>query len=166
MKWLFSLFRIRRGPPPVHELPSLLAKVVVWGAITGPFWAAFFTAFSSPSNALQIFINPFALCWSAVTGIVFALAFFIACGLGNGYLRRIMNGYPPAIITVVAVVYNAVAASLACAVSLEIVSHLPTGINIVIPFLWRIVAIDGVIGAILALIIGAFMKLKYEVEDS
>ena len=117
--------------------------------------------------ALQIFITPLALFWSAVTGIVFALCFSVACGLGNGYLRKILEGYPVALYRPVYVVYNAVAASLACALSFGIVTHLPsTNIRIVVPFFWRIVAIDGVIGAILALIIGAFIKLKLQVEES
>ena len=166
MRWILSIFRIRRGPPALREVPSLLAKVVVFGAITGPFWAAFFTFFNDPASALRIFVEPEALLWSAVTGSIFAICFFLACGVGNGYLRRVMQGYPPSIYAVTSVVYNAVAASLACAVSLTIVTHLPTGINIVVPFLWRIVAIDGAIGAVLALIIGAFVKLKMQVEDS
>ena len=104
--------------------------------------------------------------WSSVTGVVFSICFSIACGLGNGYLRLLIRDYPPAILRVVYVVYNAVAASLACAVSFEIVTQLPSGIRIVIPFFWQIVAVDGVIGAVLALIIGAFMRLKLQVEES
>jgi LytS/YehU family sensor histidine kinase len=65
------------------------------------------------------------------------------------------------------IVYNTVASSLACAVSFAIVTHLPTGeVKIEFPYFWRIVAADGLIGAVLALIIGAFMKLKLQVEES
>ncbi len=160
------MFRRRGGPPTLREVPSLLAKIIVFGAITGPLWAAFFTSFNDPAAALGIFINPVALFWAAVTGIVFTLCFVLACGVGNGYVRRTLRGYPPSITRVVFVVYNAVAASLACAVSFSIVTRLPTGVNIVIPFLWRIVVIDGIIGAVLALIIGAFTKLKLQVEES
>lgn len=155
------------GPLPLREVPAQLAKAAVFGAVTGPFWAAFFTCFADPAAALRIFVDPTALLWSAVTGVVFSLCFSTACGLGNGYLRGIMAGYPPAITRVVYVVYNAVAASLACAVALAIVTHLPiSGIHVEIPFFWRIVAVDGAIGAVLALIIGAFMRLKLQVEDS
>jgi LytS/YehU family sensor histidine kinase len=59
-----------------------------------------------------------------------------------------------------------VAASLACAASLGIISQLPIGIHVVIPFFWRIVAVDGIIGAALALIIGAFTRLKLQVEET
>jgi sensor histidine kinase YesM len=165
MKWVLSLFRFRGGPPTLREIPAQLAKAVVFGAVTGPFWAAFFTSFGDPSAALRIFVDPVALFWSAVTGVVFALCFVTLCGMGNGYLRQIMVGYPPSIVRVVYVVYNSVATSLACALAIAIITNLPlSSVHVRIPFFWRIVAIDGIIGAILALIIGAFMKLKMQVE--
>jgi sensor histidine kinase YesM len=166
MKWLLSYFRFNRQPPSLREIPELLLKCAVWGAITGPFWAAFFTAFHDIHYALLIFITPSALFWSAVCGIVFSWAFFIACGLGNCYVRRLVAGYPPLIVRVVAVIYNAIAASLACAVSFGIVTRLPSGVHIEFPFFWQIVIVDGLIGAFLALIIGAFIKLKSQVEES
>ena len=166
MRWVLSLFRMRGGPPPLREFPELLAKCVVFGAITGPLWGAFFTSFADPSAALRIFTSPSSLLWSAITGVIFALSFFVACGLGNAWLRGIMVGYPASIVRTVYVVYNSFAASFACAVSLGIVMHLPIGVHIEIPFFRQIVVVDGLIGAALALIIGAFMKLKFQVEDS
>ncbi len=115
---------------------------------------------------MRIFESPTALLWSAVTGVVFSICFFIACGLGNGYLRRYTKDYPSSIVRVVFVVYNAVAASLACAVSFEIVTLLPTGVHIDIPFFWQVVAVDGAIGAVLSLVIGAFVRLRLQVEES
>ena len=165
MRWLFSIFRIRGGPAPLRELPSFLAKLVVFGAVTGPFWAAFFMMFGYPQGALEIFLNPVALGWASLTGVVFSLCFGVICGLGNGFLRRVLRGYPPAIMGTIYIVYNAVGASLACMLSFAIIMHLPgTGVKIEIPFLWAIVAVDGIIGAVLALIIGAFIKLKMQVE--
>jgi sensor histidine kinase YesM len=167
MRWVLSLFRFRTGPPTLSEIPEQLAKAIVFGAVTGPFWAPFFTYFSDPSAALRIFVDPVALFWAAITGVVFALCFATRCGMGNGYLRQIMAGYPPSIVRVVYVMYNSVAASLACALSFGIITHLPlSDVHVRIPFFWRIVAIDGVIGAILALIIGAFMKLRIQVEET
>ena len=58
------------------------------------------------------------------------------------------------------------AASLACAVSFEIVKSLPTGAHIEVPFFWQVVAIDGAIAAVLSLVIGAFMRLKLQVQES
>ncbi len=165
MKWALSLFRMRGGLPPLREFPSLLLKCVVWGVVTGPLWAAFFTSFQNPAGALQIFINPVELFWSSVCGVIFTICFFIACGLGNAWLRQLLNGYPSGIIRAVYVIYNAVAASLACAASFQIIMHLPIGIRIDIPFFPQVILADGLIGAVLALFIGAFMKLKLQVEQ-
>ena len=163
---MLSVFRLRCGLPPAREFPLLLAKCVVLGAVTGPFWAAFFTFFNSPHDALQIFLSLRELLTSSVIGVVFSLCFFIPCGPGNWYLRTVLKGFPPAIMRVVFVVYNTVASSLAAALSFAIITHLPLGIDIEIPFFPRIIVIDGFIGAVLALVIGAFMKLKLQVEES
>jgi sensor histidine kinase YesM len=147
-------------------VPELLAKCIVFGFVAGPFWAAFFTSFSSVSDALHIFTSlRILLCTSAI-GVVFTVCFFIPCGPGNWYLRPILAGYPTAIVRTVAIVYNAVACSLAGAVSFAIVTRLPFGIHIEFPFLPQVIVIDGLIGAVLALVIGAFMRLKHQVEDS
>lgn len=167
MRWVLSLFKIRRTPPTLAEIPSFLAKAVVYGAVTGPFWAAFFTAFNDRASAIKIFTDPVALLCASLIGIVFALSFSVLLGIGNSNLRQIMKDYPQAIVRVVSVVYNALAASFACAISLAAISHIHLpGVHVEIPFFWRIVAFDGAIGAILALIIGAFVKLKFQVEDS
>jgi len=165
---MLSIFRIRSNPPALRELPELLLKAAVFGALSGPFFAAFFTSFSSLSGAAQIFVSPLALLLSAVCGVVFGLSFFVACGLGNVYLRRLLDGYPPPIVGTIYVVYNAVASSLAFALSFAIITHLPTGpgVHIVFPFFWEILVADALIGAVLALIIGAFMKLKLQVEET
>lgn len=167
MRWVLSLFKIRRNPITLAEIPSFLAKAVVYGAVTGPFWAAFFTAFGDPPSAIKIFTDPVSLLCASLIGIIFALSFSVLLGLGNNNLRQIMKGYPPAITRVVYVVYNALAASFACAISLAAIAHIHLpGVRVEIPFFWRIVAFDGAIGAILALVIGAFVKLKVQVEDA
>ena len=162
------MFRFGRGPLPFREILPTLAKWLVFGVVTGPFWAAFFTFFSSASEALHIFTNLRALLTSSAIGVVFAVCFFIPCGPGNWYLRSVLKGFPSAIIRAVFVVYNSVACSLAAALSfaIEIALVLPTGFNIVIPFFAQVVAVDGVIGAVLALVIGAFVRLRLQVEES
>ncbi len=162
----FDLCACEEIPLRLRDVPLLLAKAVVFGAVTGPFWGAFFTAFYDPAAALRIFVNINTLFWSSVVGVIFSLCFFIACGLGNGYLRMVVKDYPPAIIRVLFFVYNTMAASLACAVSFEIVKSLPTGAHIEVPFFWQVVAIDGAIAAVLSLVIGAFMRLKLQVQES
>lgn len=166
MKWVLSLFRLRGGPPPLRELPEYVARCAVFGAVTGPFFAAFFTSFGSPADALRIFVTPGILFWTAVTGIIFSLCFWTTGGLGNAYLRRILHGYPPAITGAVFVVYNAAGASLAFAVSIFIIGRLPAGIRFEVPFFRQVLVADAIIGAVLALIIGAFVKLRLQVEDT
>lgn len=166
MRWLFSIFRVRTGLPQLRELPLLALKWIVLGAVTGPFWAAFFTFFNSPHDALQIFLSLRDLVCCSLIGVVFSLCFFIPCGPGNWYLRTVLAGFPPPIVRAIFVVYNAVACSLSAAISFAIITRLPLGINIEIPFFPRIIVIDGVIGAVLALFISSFMRLKQEVEES
>jgi LytS/YehU family sensor histidine kinase len=101
-----------------------------------------------------------------VIGIVFALCFYVLCGLGNSYLRRIVRDYPPTIQGSIYVVFNAIACSLAGALSFTIIGKLPPGVRIVVPFLWRIIAFDAFLGVVLALIISAFVKLRFQVEDT
>jgi hypothetical protein len=46
----------------------------------------------------------------------------------------------------------------------SVVTHLPGPEEVEIPYFWRIVFLDGILGAILALVISAFVKLKLQVE--
>jgi len=166
MKWVLSMFRFQNGLPPLRDVPSLLAKCVIFGAVTGPFWAALFTSFSSVSDALHIFTDPRTLFCTSAIGVIFSLCFFIHCGPGNWCLRPVLAGYPTVIVRVVAIVYNAVACSLAAATSFAIITRLPFGIHLEFPFFPQIIVVDGLIGGVLALVIGAFMRLKHQVEES
>jgi Histidine kinase len=185
MRWLLSIWRVRRPPPTLRELPILLLKAAIFGAITGPFLAIFFTAIFDPHSLPELFHPAFAFgppggpAWltdlhlmlarvplilglAPLEGIVWTLCFFVACGPGNWYLRARLNGYPPAIIGWVHIVYNFIACSLAFALANEIIKIL-FGEELM-PYFWRVVLIDGILGAILALVIGAFVKLKVQVE--
>jgi hypothetical protein len=35
MRWMLSIFRLRKEPPRLREWPVLLAKCIVFGAVTG-----------------------------------------------------------------------------------------------------------------------------------
>ena len=108
----------------------------------------------------------FRLGSASLDGIVWVLSFYIACGLGNAYLRPWLRGYPPSIVGAVHIAYNTIACSLAFAVAGSIVTRLPGPVRFEIPYFWRIVVLDGVLGGILALVIGAFVKLKVQVENT
>jgi sensor histidine kinase YesM len=142
-----------------------LLKCTIWGIISGPFFAIFFSAWSGTDALALLFRSPAPLLWTMATGVVWALTFYIACGLGNVYLRSWISGYPNSIIRPIIVVYNTVACSLAFVVAVSINSRLPgVSMQIPTPVFWRIVIVDGLIGGILALVIGAFVKLRMEVE--
>jgi signal transduction histidine kinase len=166
MRWLFSIWKLRREPPTPRELPGLLLRALVFGALYGPIFAIATTAIFD-FRSLPAVLQPSVMFgWAPLEGIVWVLSFYIACGLGNAYLRPWLRGYPPSIIGAIHIVYNAIACSLAFAVAGGIVTHLPGPVRFEIPYFWRIVLLDGLLGAILALIIGAFVKLKIQVETT
>ncbi len=163
MRWVLSIFRIRREMPPLRELPEMFLKAIVFGIFYGPLLGILLTAIFDPSH-LRMFHGAVLFFWAPVQGIVWSLSFFVACSLGNAWLRSRLHGYPPSIVGVIHVVYNAIACSLGWAVAAGIVTHLPGPIRMQIPYFWRIVVLDGIIGAVLALVVGAFVKLKVQVE--
>jgi hypothetical protein len=166
MRWLLSIFKIRREPLPLRELPVLLLKAVIFGLIYGPVFLITVTAIFDFSSLRDVLHPGIILGWAPLEGVVWALSFYIACGLGNAWLRPHLRGYPPSIIGTVHIVYNVIASSLAFAVAGGIVTHLPGPVKFEIPYFWRIVLLDGIIGGILALVIGAFVKLRVQVEQT
>jgi sensor histidine kinase YesM len=163
-QWLTSIFRLHRDPPLWREIPLLLLKCSIWGFLVGPFMAIFFMALSG-KNPLLLFQSPAVLLWVACTGVVWALSFYILCGLGSRWVSSLIPGYPPSIVGTILVVYNTIASSLAFAVAITINSRLGGGVvHFEVPFFWQMLVIDGLIGGILALIISAFLKLKLQVE--
>jgi hypothetical protein len=163
MRWLLSIWRIRREPPKLRELPLLFLKAIIFGALYGPVFAVCSTAIFDIGK-LKLLSVPFLLFWAPFEGIVWTLCFYVALGLGNAYLRSCLKGHPPSTVGAIHVVYSAIASSLAFAVAGGIVTHLPGPVRFEIPYFWTIVVLDGVFGAILALVIGAFIKLKLSVE--
>lgn len=166
-RWVFSMFRLRRNPPPLRELLVLLLKCTVWGLLSGPVMAMFFSLLSSTDAFLGLVRSPVNLLWSAVAGVVWAQSFYILCGLGNVYLRVWIRDYPPSILRPVVVIFNMVACSLAFVIAAATNYRLAgVRVEISMPTFWRIVFIDALIGGVLALVIGAFVKLREEVERS
>jgi signal transduction histidine kinase len=163
MRWLLSIWKIRREPPPARELPVLLLKAMIFGSLFGPLMGISLTAIFDP-RSLTVFRGPVLFFWSPLEGIIWSLTFFILCGLGNAWLRPLLNGYPPSIIGTVHVIYNSIACSFGFAFVWGILAHFPPPMRVEIPYFWRIVLLDGILGAVLALVIGAFVKLKLQVE--
>ncbi|HTA42143.1 MAG TPA: histidine kinase [Bryobacteraceae bacterium] len=169
MRWLFSIWRIRREPPKLREVPVLLLKATILGAILGPLMAIFFVGLFDPHSLRNVLTPPILLVWAPEQGIVWALSFFVLLTMGNWYLRSKLNGYPQSIIGTIHIVYSVISSSLAFALANEIINHLPgpgNGNFQSSPFFWRVVLLDGIVGGILALVISAFVKLRVQVERS
>jgi sensor histidine kinase YesM len=163
MRWLLSVWKIRRQPPPLRDLPEFFLKAVIFGALYGPVIAFLFTAVFYP-HSLRTLPGPILFFWAPLEGIVWSLPFFVLCNLGNAYLRPLLNGYPSSIIGAVHIVYNFIACTLAFALIWGTLAHFPPPMRVQMPYFWRIVLLDGALGGILGLVITAFIKLKLQVE--
>lgn len=167
MRWLLDIWRIRRTPPSWREIPVLLLKAAIVGMILGPILAVFFTGVFDPHSLPEVFRFRVILLWAPMQGAVWALSFFVLLSMGNWYLRSKLNGYPPSIIGTIHVVYSFIACSFAFVMVNEIIGYLPgpgNGGFPASPLFWRIVLLDGIMGGVMALVIGAFTKLKIQVE--
>jgi sensor histidine kinase YesM len=166
LQWFISIFRSRREPPPWREIPELLLKGGILGFLSGPFLSMFFIALSG-NNPLRIFESLAVVLWIGATGVVWFLSFYILCALGTACVRSLIHGYPPSITGTVLVVYNMVASSVAFAIAVTINTHMGGGlVHFEVPYFWQMLVIDGIIGGVLALVIGAFVKLKMQVQQT
>src|SRR5665213_706901 len=167
MRWVLSIFRARKEPPRPREIPLLLLKAAIWGFATGPFVSLFFTALWSPSNVAGYVTSPVSLLVAALVGSIFGLSFYTCCGLGNLYLAPWVIGYPPGIARTIFAVFNIVASSLAFTLAVAILELAWGGeVTVQFPYFWRILAVDGLIAAVRAFVIGAFFKLLRQVEQT
>jgi sensor histidine kinase YesM len=167
MRWVLSVFCLRREPPPLREIPVLLLKSATFGAVLGPFLALFVMALTSPSEIPGFLTSPVSILGGAMTGTVFSLAFFICSGLGNSYLRPLVLGYPSGIVRTIYTVFNMVSSTMALTSASAVISWLSGGrIRILFPYLWLVFGINGIIAVVLAFVIGAFMKLRRQVEET
>ncbi|MDP9169774.1 MAG: histidine kinase, partial [Acidobacteriota bacterium] len=102
---------------------------------------------------------------SSVIGVVFSLSFYLFCGPGNSLLRFWLEDFSAPVRTLVFVAYNALACPLAFASAAMIVTRIPNSlVHIAIPHFWQILVVEGALGAVMAIIIGAFLKLKLQVQ--
>ena len=96
-------------------------------------------------------------------GAVFSICFFTACGIGNSFVRRAVQNQPPAIRWTAFIGFNAVAAPVAFTTAAGIVSRV---LQVEFPWFWRTIAIEAMLGVVLSIIVGSFVKLKDQVEQA
>ena len=145
-------------------MPGILLRCIVWGVLTGPLWCLLFTAIFNPRAALPFLASPKAVAMSSFLARVFhfllpvlrtrkLLPYLLARRLFPGHRRTVF------------IAYNALACPLAFASAALVIAHLPeTGVHIEIPYFWSVLIVEAAIGAVLAIVIGAFVKLRLEVE--
>ena len=164
MKWLLSMFTGRRDSIALSNILADLPKAIVWGMLTGPLIGLFFQLLLDRAMLRQWWVHPEIVFWSGLAGVIFSVAFWLTGGVGNRFMRHWLTGHPTFISTPIYVAYNVIAASLAMTAAAGAVTHLPGPVKFEFPFFWQIVAIDGVLGGVVALLIGGFVKLKKQVE--
>ena len=166
IRWVLSCFQFSGRTPHLREVPLLLLKCGVWGFLTGPLCTAFFMLIGG-HNPLVLVRDPVVLLWSCATGVVWALTFYIFLGLGNTWLKAKLAGYPCAIAKTISAVYSIAASSFSFVLAVSINKWMGgTVIRMEMHYFWQVVLLDGIIGGILALVIGAFIQLKGQVQKA
>jgi hypothetical protein len=157
MNWLLVIWRLRRVPAP-RELPALYLRAIVFGVLTS-WLLQLLVSLIMGAGRRSYSLQAFAL--SGFMGAIFACSFFTAHGLGNAVVRQLTLGQPRAITGTAFIGFNALAAPLAFATAAAIVSRF---VQISFLWFWPTLAVESIVGALLAVIIGSFYKLKEQVE--
>ncbi len=147
-------------PPRLREYPWLLAKAILAGAVFGiVFSLGGSLLFERPISKLMQEL-PLRLLYSAYVGAAFNLSFYFFGGLPWPYVRPIIKDYPPGLKRVIVAAVGALSAMLAFTISAGLVSLIPSIHLMGMEHFGSILLIEAIVGAILALIIGAFKTLQ------
>jgi sensor histidine kinase YesM len=164
-RWVLSIFQFRTGAPKPREIPLLLAKCTVWGLLSGPFFSIAFILMDEPAHLVRFLGSPYLILISSLCGVVWGLSFYIILGLGNTYLKQWMEGTPKAIANSVFVLFNLIGSTFAFFFAGTVSALFARGAFTVRSGNYlRYALVDAVFGAILAIVIRAFLHLKIEVE--
>jgi hypothetical protein len=129
-------------------------RAAVIGAAIGPA----FILFGSFGDVHSF--TAFTVLMACVTGTIYALSFYTACGVPWIYLGPVIVDYPPVIKNTITAAVGAVGAALAISVSVALSNQLPGVHNAWADHMGGVLLGEAVIGGIIALIIGAFKKLQ------
>jgi hypothetical protein len=75
MRSLFSIYRIRRAPTSLRELPELFLKAIVFGATFGALFVLLVSAVSNPHSLGELLKPRLMFGWAPLQGIVWTLCF-------------------------------------------------------------------------------------------
>jgi Histidine kinase len=134
-----------------------LVRVALIGAAVG-IAIALFIGFANGALASLVTTAVSCLC-----GIIYALCFYLICGLPWIYLGPVIREYPAAIKNTITAAVGAVGASISITVAIELTNQLPGVHNDWADRMGPVILGEAIGGAALALVIGAFRRLQMAV---
>jgi Histidine kinase len=127
-----------------------VVRVAIIGALVGPV----FLVFGGESWTIP---NILVACAS---GMIYALSFYIACGLPWIFLGPVIVDYPPIIKNTITAAVGAVGAAVAITAAVTVTNQLPGVHNEWADHMGYVLLGEAISGGIIALIIGAFKRLQ------
>lgn len=146
--------------PTLRQLPLAVLKVALAGAVLG-VPCSLFIGWLTNAPWARVFAHPW---WwvgsSAVIGAFFGTTFYLTCAVPIEYLKRWTQGFRRGVARALVVLTATAGGSLGCVIAikgLEILfhAHLTTPLP-----LGKMALVDGLIAAVISLVIGAFTKLN------
>jgi hypothetical protein len=148
--------------PTLRQLPLAVLKVALVGAVLGPA-CSLIIAWLTSEPWDRMFAHPWLwLGSSCLIGAIFGSSFYVTCGLPFDYLRPLLRSFPPPVARLVILATAMAGGALGCIVSLYSVQQvfharfdIPLGLG-------KLAMVDGILAAIISLVISAFTKLQTE----
>jgi sensor histidine kinase YesM len=129
-------------------------RAAVIGALLGPV----FLLLGDPSHLYALTFSIIGI--AMISGAIFALSFYIACGVPWIFLGPMIQEYPSIIKSTITAAVGAVGASVAITVAVELTNQLPGFHNEWADHMGYVILGEAMAGGIIALIIGAFKRLQ------
>ncbi|MGI8991186.1 MAG: sensor histidine kinase [Bryobacteraceae bacterium] len=158
---LFSFWT--EEPKRLADMPPLLFKVAIFGALVGIVLSIFVQLFSGNPRP-NLADLPVWLLYATGIGAIFSLSFYITCGLPWVFLRPALRDYPASIRQVVGWVAGALGACAGFLIASWGASFFPGVVIVGRKFFWAVLLVEAIVGIALTSVIGAFKKLKREVQ--
>ncbi|MDQ6664852.1 MAG: histidine kinase [Acidobacteriota bacterium] len=160
---LFSFWAAE--PARLADMPPLLLKVAVFGALVGILLSTVGQLFSGhpPPDLADL---PVWLLYATGIGAIFSLSFYTTCGLPWVFLRPALRGYPASIKRAVGWIAGALGACAGFLIAAWGASFFP-GVRIIgSDHFGAVLLVEAIIGVALTSVIGAFKTLKQEVQTA
>ncbi len=151
--------------PSAGELLVAIGKLAVFGGIVGASGCLIATATGVNLALFPAVSDTRDLAISTLCGMVFAVSFYLCCGLPWVYLGPMMVRFPPNFKKPITALVGAVGSSLGLTISLFGISRFPGIHNVWNGHMGQTLLGEAVFGAVLALIIGAIRRLQFEVTQ-